>query len=86
MYKLDKETYKTYKDFFFYGIDESGKKQVLDSILFFTYYKNIFKNEKEQNDDAGRSGGRFRPLPGHDRLRPAGCGGARPGSSGGLHL
>ena len=50
MYRLDKETYKTYRDFFFYGIDESGKKQVLDSILFFTYYKNIFESEKEQNE------------------------------------
>ncbi len=42
MYKLDKKTYDTYKEFFFFGIDDNGKRQFMDALLYFTYYKEIF--------------------------------------------
>ena len=31
MYKLEKDSYSTYKEFFFAGIDESGENQLFDA-------------------------------------------------------
>lgn len=41
MYKLDKDSYGTYKEFFFAGIDESGEKQLFEAFLYFSYIKEI---------------------------------------------
>ena len=37
MYKLDKNTYDTYKEFFFSGIDENGDNQLFEAFLYFSY-------------------------------------------------
>ena len=41
MYKLDKNTYETYKEFFFFGIDSNGEKELYEAIIFFTYFYEI---------------------------------------------
>ena len=41
MYKLDKNTYETYKEFFFFGIDSNGEKELYEAIIFFTYFNEI---------------------------------------------
>lgn len=49
MYKLDKNTYGTYKEFFFSGIDESGDRQLFESFVYFSYMKEIRNKYKEED-------------------------------------
>lgn len=48
MYKLEKDSYSTYKEFFFAGIDESGENQLFDAFLYFSYVQEIRKKYIEE--------------------------------------
>lgn len=48
MYKLNKDTYGTYKEFFFSGIDESGDKQLFESFIYFSYMNEIRDKHEEE--------------------------------------
>ncbi len=41
MYKFNKDSYATYKEFFFYGIDRKGEKELGDALIFFPYMHEV---------------------------------------------
>ncbi len=49
MYKLDKNVYDTYKEFFFFGIDEHGENQLYEALIFLTYFNEIRKKYIPKN-------------------------------------
>lgn len=50
MYKLDKDTYGTYNEFFGYGIDEQGEQELLEAFIFFSYI-NVEEKYSKANQE-----------------------------------
>jgi len=51
MYKLEKNTYETYNEFFGYGINEQGEQELLEAIIFFSYMKMEEKYSKSEQKE-----------------------------------